>query len=175
MIKALCVSAALGLAACATMEAPQAPAAAGHQGDEAAAVLAVMDAYMHEISANDLQAMEARQTPEGMTYRVRRREDGGWEVVARSNMYWVAPERADERTYRERYWAPTVLVRGAMAVVWAPYEFWINGDTTHCGVDVFTFVKIDDVWKVANSMWTVEPNACDELRPVDASSVRPTD
>lgn len=164
--------AAFALASCATAQS-QAPA--GHHAGEEAEILAVMDAYMHEISANDLAAMEARQTPEGMTYRHRLRPDGAWEVLARSNMEWVAPNRATEQTYRERYWSPTVLIRGAMALVWAPYEFQIDGETSHCGIDVFSFSRIDGVWKVSNSMWTVEPNACDELRPADPSQIRPRD
>jgi hypothetical protein len=148
---------------------------AGHQAAEEVAVLAAMDAYMHEISANDLSAMDARQTAEGMTYRHAVREDGGWDVVARSNQFWVAPERADEHSYRERYWSPTVMIRGSMAMVWAPYEFQIDGETSHCGVDAFSFAKIDGVWKVSNSMWTVEPNACGELWPADAGAIRPSD
>ena len=158
MIRVMCMAAAvaLALAACATTEAP--PTAVGHQPAEEAAILAVMDAYMHEISANDLAAMDARQTAEDMTYRIRAREDGGWDVVARPNSYWVAPERADDSTYRERYWSPIVMIRGGMALVWAPYEF-----------------QIDGVWKVSNAMWTVEPNACAELRPLDPTMIRPRD
>ena len=164
----------LVLAACTTTEAPTL-APAGHQPAEEAAILDVMDAYMHEISANDLAAMDARQTAEGMTYRIRARDDGGWDVVANPNSYWVAPERADDHTYRERYWSPTVMIRGAMALVWAPYEFQTDGQTSHCGVDVFSFAKIDGVWKVSNSMWTVEPDACAELWPADPSMIRPRD
>ena len=171
MIRA--VAAALLLGACATPEAP--PVAAGHQPEEEAAVLAAMDAYMHEISANDLAAMNARQTAEGMTYRFGARDGGGWDVVARPNAYWVAPERATDRAFRERYWSPTVLIRGAMALAWAPYEFQIDGQTAHCGIDVFAFAKIEGVWKVSNSMWTVEPNACAELRPADTTLIRPRD
>ena len=161
------------LAACTPPEAPIQPAA--HQAAEEASVLAAMDAYMHEISANDLSAMDARQTAEGMTYRHVALDDGSWDVVARPNKYWVAPERADEHSYRERYWSPTVMIRGSMALVWAPYEFQTDGVTSHCGVDVFSFARIDGVWKVSNSMWTVEPNACAELRPADPSMIRPND
>ena len=67
------------------------------------------------------------------------------------------------------------MIRGAMAVVWAPYEFKIDGETTHCGIDVFSFAKIDGAWKVSNSMWTVEPNACTELRPENPGMIRPRD
>jgi hypothetical protein len=156
------------LAACATVPPP-----AGRQAGEEAEILAVVDAYMLEISANDLAAMDARQTPEGMTYRFARADDGAWNVVAASNKWWVAPERADNHTYHERYWSPTVLVRGAMALMWAPYEFKIDGETSHCGIDAFSLARIDGQWKISNSMWTVEPRACAELRPADPSAIRP--
>ena len=151
------------------------PAPAGHQSGEETAVLAAMDRYMTAISTTDLQAMEKMQTPEGMTYRGRATDDGGMEIVAHPNSYWVDPSQDDGHTYRERYWSPTVLVRGGIAVVWAPYEYWIDGKTSHCGVDVFDFVKMGGVWRVSNSMWTVEPRACAELRPEDASRLRPSD
>lgn len=166
---------AMMLAACASNPVPGPPGPAGHQSGEEAAVLAAMDRYMHVISANDLQAMAAMQTPDGMTYRARATQGGAMEIIARPNSYWVDPARADGSVVRERYWSPTVLVRGAIAVVWAPYEFWVDGKTSHCGIDVFDFIKIDGEWRVSNSMWTVEPEACDELRPADRNAIRPVD
>jgi hypothetical protein len=110
-----------------------------------------------------------------MTYRARAVDGGGMEVVGRPNAYWIDPARKDGRALRERFWAPTVLVRGGIAVVWAPYEFWIDGKTSHCGVDAFNFIKVDDEWRIANAMWTVEPDACAQLRSSDAASIRPAD
>jgi hypothetical protein len=49
-----------------------------------------------------------------------------------------------------------VLIRGGIALVWAPYEFWTDGKTSHCGV--FDFVKLDGVWRVANGLPT--PQEC---------------
>jgi hypothetical protein len=165
---------ALGLQMTALSAGP--PAAsdpAGSKDGEEAAVLAAMDRYMGAISASDLDAMASLQTPDGMTYRARAVDGGGTEVVGRPNSYWVDPARKDGRTHRERYWAPTVLVRDSIGVVWAPYEFWIDGKTSHCGVDVFSFVKNGPEWRVANAMWTVEPDACRDLRPSDAAGIRP--
>jgi hypothetical protein len=54
-------------------------------------------------------------------------------------------------------------------------SFGSMGEISHCGVDVFDFVKIDGQWLVSNSMRTVEPEACAELRPSDTSSLRPHD
>jgi hypothetical protein len=141
---------------------------AGHQAGEEAAILAVVDGYLAAISAQDHAAMAALQMPDGMTYRARPAESGGIEVVGRPNAYWVDPARKDARVLRERYWSPTVLIRGSIALVWTPYEFQVDGRTTHCGVDTFDFVKVDGRWRVANMMWTVEPDACAELRPAGA-------
>ena len=165
---------AMLFASCASTTAPVPPAPAGHQARDEAAVLAALDRYMHAISASDLQAMAALQTPDGMTYRARATTGANMEIVGRPNAYWVDPARADGRVVRERYWSPTVLVRGSIAVVWAPYEFWVDSKTSHCGIDVFDFVRIEREWRVSNSTWTVEPNACDELR-ADRKAIRPAD
>jgi hypothetical protein len=169
----LIVSVAL-LSACGSSITRATLVPAGYQSGEKTAVLEAMDRYMTAISESDLQAMAAMQTPEGMTYRGHATEDGDMEIAAHPNSYWSDPSQDDGRVYRERYWSPTVLIRGGIAVVWAPYEFWIDGETSHCGVDVVDFVKIDGQWLVANSMWTVEANACAELRPAVAAELRPT-
>ena len=148
----------------------------GHQPGEEAAILAMIDRYMIAISTRDLKAMAAMQMHDGMTYVERPREGStAVEIVARPNSYWLDPARATGPALRERYWSPTVLVRGSIALVWAPYEFWTDGKTSHCGVDTFDLVKVDGQWRVANAMWTVEPDACPGLRPADASAVRPKD
>jgi hypothetical protein len=147
----------------------------GHQSDEETTVLVAMDRYLTAISESDLEAQTAMQAPGGMTYQWRPAEGGGMHITAHPNTYWTDPSRDDGHVYRERYWSPTVMIRGGIAVVWAPYEFWIDGKTSHCGVDVIDFVKIDGKWLVSNAMWTVEPEACTELRPVDPTKIRPED
>jgi hypothetical protein len=154
-------------------DTPPAPSAASRSTDAETAVLAAMDRYLTAISASDLDTMASMQTPDGMSYRALALQNGAMEILGRPNSYWVDPARKDGRTKRERYWSPTVLVRGSIALVWTPYEFWIDGKTSHCGVDAFSFIKVGDEWHVANSMWTVEPEACPELRPSDPASIRP--
>jgi len=147
----------------------------GHQPGEEGAVLDAMDRYLTAISESDHGAMAAMQTPDGMTYQWRPTGSGDMRITAHPNSFWSDPSRDDGRVYRERYWSPHVMIRGGIAVVWAPYEFWIDGETSHCGVDVVDFVKIDGEWLVSNAMWTVEPDACTALRPVDATNLRPGD
>tara|TARA_B110000003_G_scaffold172618_1_gene172210 strand:+ start:53286 stop:53798 length:513 start_codon:yes stop_codon:yes gene_type:complete len=56
--------------------------------------------------------------------------------------------------FRERYWDANVITDGNIASVWAPYDFYLNGSFSHCGVDLFYLVKDDDAWKIAHFGYT---------------------
>ena len=149
-----------------------APAQPAGPNPEEAAILTVVDRFMQAISTND-QALLAEL-----------RIEGGSTIVSRPNAADPAAPLVTRRVFtpatgakpannRERYWDPVVHVRGGIAVVWTPYEFWIDGKTSHCGIDVFDMMKEKGVWRIANAMWTVEPDACPSLRPSDPSKLRP--
>jgi hypothetical protein len=136
---------------------------------EEAAILAVVDRFMVAVSTNDSALLSELRLEGGFTV-VERPGEGGKTLVTR-RVFKPGSARAGD--YRERYWDPVVHVRGSIAVVWTPYEFWTDGKTTHCGIDVFDMVKEQGAWKIANMMWTVEPDACPALRPKDPARVRP--
>src|SRR5687767_14884487 len=142
------------------------PAPAEHE-----AILAVVDGFMTALSTNDA-ALMAKLRLEGGTSTVERPAPSGGTLVTRRPF---TPDGMRPGAYRERYWDPVVHVRGKLAIVWTPYEFWQNGKTSHCGIDVFEMVKEEGAWRIGNTMWTVEPEACPALRPSDASRMRPKD
>jgi len=137
---------------------------------EEAAVLAVVDRFMHAVSTNDVALLAKLRLEGGFNIVERPGESGGTLVTRRV----FNPDGVKPGAYRERYWDPIVHVRGSLAVVWTPYEFWIDGKTSHCGIDVFEMMKEQGAWRIANMMWTVEPEACPALRTVDPRRVRPT-
>ena len=159
------------LAACAQLPV-SVPGTEDNPG-EVNAVLATMDQYLIAISTKNYAAQRALDMPNAMTWSARSGASGALVVTSRPNTYWTDPVRDNGKAFEERYWKPTVLVRGPIAMVWAPYVFKIDAKTSHCGVDVFDFVKVDGAWRVANAMWTVEPEACATLRPTDGSPIRP--
>lgn len=135
---------------------------------EGGAILAVVDRFMRAVSTNDSAAFAEILLPDAMTVVERPADGGGTRLVRRP----FEPARPGG-SHRERYWDPVLHVRGGIAVVWAPYEFWRDGATSHCGVDVFQMAKEARGWRIASMMWTVEPDACQALRPADASRIRP--
>jgi hypothetical protein len=49
----------------------------------------------------------------------------------------------------ERIHDPLVRVDNDLAMVWAPFEFLVDGKVDHCGTDLFTLARTDDNWVIA--------------------------
>ena len=64
-------------------------------------------------------------------------------------------------SFTERGFDATARVQDRVAMVWMPYDLYLDGKWSHCGVDVFTLMKQDGRWRVASVIYTVEqPPAC---------------
>ena len=50
----------------------------------------------------------------------------------------------------ERIHDPLVRIDHDLAVVWAPFEFLVDGKVNHCGTDLFNLVRTDGEWKIAS-------------------------
>lgn len=55
------------------------------------------------------------------------------------------PEKWDEQIFH-----PKISVDGPMAIVWAPYKFFLGDKFSHCGVNVFTLIKLSSGWKITS-------------------------
>ena len=127
--------------------------------DARAAAIAVADSALAAITRGDVMALTDLMVPEGVmfptstrdgltTYRVRTRE---------------AQRRAPMNGIIERGFAPQAMVNGGVAMVWYPYDLYVNGAWSHCGVDVFTLVKSSGAWRIASLAWSAEqPPTCEK-------------
>jgi hypothetical protein len=62
----------------------------------------------------------------------------------------------------ERMWSPVVVVNGALATVWTPYDFYSGTNFSHCGVDAANLMRTDGGWRIVALSWTrMQPPACD--------------
>ena len=51
---------------------------------------------------------------------------------------------------QERIHDPLVRIDNDLAVVWAPFEFLVDGKVDHCGTDLFNVVRADGQWLIAS-------------------------
>jgi hypothetical protein len=55
-----------------------------------------------------------------------------------------------------------IKVDGPMASAWTPYEFYVNGAFSHCGVNSFQLVKFTEGWKVVYIIDTRRKDPCNQ-------------
>ena len=134
------------------------------ESDDREAILAVMDKAFAAVRSSVPDDWRAIQLAEGTTLSFRPGPAGRpdeLEMRISNNEAFIADLEPDGHEYIERWTGePMLLIRGPIAVVWGEYEFWIDGEFSHCGVDSADLVKVEGEWKVANFMWTVEKDDC---------------
>lgn len=147
-----------GLAALAMGLAPL-PALAQDTSAEAE-VVATINALMAAFVAKDGEAMAAMLADNA--FRILVREGEGGEEVQSMPMHDLVARLAEiPADIAEPISITQVLVDGPVAMVWADYAFYVDGDLSHCGVDIFTLVRVAGEWKIATVTDSFIANDCE--------------
>lgn len=62
----------------------------------------------------------------------------------------------------ERISYESIKIDGALASVWTPYSFYLNGKFSHCGVNSFSMIKKEGKWLIAHVIDTRRKENCKE-------------
>jgi hypothetical protein len=124
-----------------------------------ARVIAIADSALAALTRGDAVAFTEFMLPEAVLFPTATR-DG----VTSSRVRTREAQRTSPITgVVERGFSPRAMVNGGVAVVWMPYDLYINGAWSHCGVDVFTLVQNAGVWRIASMAWSAEqPPVCEK-------------
>ncbi len=122
------------------------------------AVVAVVQRLFDAMAACDAAGARAITMPEGRLYRM----VIGADPAVQSSTFeeFNAGLGRCGRRMLERMWTPQVRVHKGIASLWAPYDFWLDGAFSHCGIDSFELVKTPDGWKLTGGTYTVERDGC---------------
>lgn len=120
------------------------------------AVLKAVQTFFDTMTAKDVEGARAILVPQGRFHAMEMAKPT-IEPRSSSTEEYLAELQRTKQTLRERIWNPDVRVHGAIATVWAPYDFWIDGKFSHCGIDAFDLVKTASGWRIAGGVFTVEP------------------
>jgi len=104
---------------------------------------------LDELMASHATLFSIREGDSGPVYGVRTREE------------FLEGLAEGGSTFLERIWEPTVEVSGRIAMVWAPYDFHVDGALSHCGIDVLAFMKLEEGWKVTSITYNVVREGCE--------------
>jgi hypothetical protein len=135
-----------------------AEAKAGDPAEEEA-VLETIQRFFDSMADRDPVAALEVMIPEGRFFSLR--EENG-EMAARTftNQEFAEGLETQEQDLLERFWKPEVRIRGGIATVWAPYDFYLDGEFHHCGIDAFDLLNDGNGWKITGGVYTVETSGC---------------
>lgn len=75
--------------------------------------------------------------------------------------FLFAVSKPHTEVYDERITFDIVKIDGDLAIVWAPYKFYIGEKFSHCGVDCFQLVKLNGEWKIQYLIDTRRRQGCE--------------
>lgn len=121
------------------------------QDSEEAQVKSVIETFFEGFHKGDTTLMKSVMMPKmtmQTTFYNKKgegvfKDDGG-----SANLLKAISERPDDQKWDERLLDFNIQIDANMANAWVDYEFWFNGNFSHCGVNSFQLVKTEGKWRI---------------------------
>ena len=128
--------------------------------DQKNAIMETVEKFFLAIEEKDRALLESILIPGSLNISSSELPDGTAELSEMNYEMMVSALTRPGRNATERAWNETILIQGHIAVFWAPYDFHVNGQFTHCGIDSFQLVRNGNEWLISNASWTRETQNC---------------
>jgi hypothetical protein len=120
------------------------------QTDEAKRVQEAVDTFFEGFHKGDTVLMKTVMLGKFPTQSTFVNKDGK-DVIQTGDsneLLQAIAKRTVDQKWDERLLDYVIKVDGNMASAWTPYEFWFNGNFSHCGVNSFQLFKDNGQWKI---------------------------
>jgi hypothetical protein len=125
-----------------------------------AAVIQAVDDFFAAMTSKDIDALRVMLMPDGVIYGYRESVDRP-QITSRTHAAYLDGLAAMEGTPVERFWDPQVMIHGRLATVWTPYDFHIDGNFSHCGVNNFSMLRTETGWRITGVVFSIEVAGCE--------------
>jgi hypothetical protein len=112
------------------------------------AVLVPINAMFAGMSARDAAAIKAPAIPGATMVLMRDGKPSQMTIEAFAER--VGKPSPSGKPIAERIHDPLIRIDNDLAVVWAPFDFTVDGKVDHCGTDLFNLVRTDGKWMIAS-------------------------
>lgn len=123
-----------------------APLAAEPSAKEVQAVMAPITAMFEGMAKRDAAAIKKPLLPGGGLVLMR----DGKPTQMTFEDFADRVGKPGKAQIEERIHDPLVRIDNDLAVVWAPFDFLVDGKVDHCGTDLFNLVRGDSKWPIAS-------------------------
>src|ERR1041384_8416417 len=122
------------------------PISAEPSAKEAQAVMAPIKEMFDGMAKRDAAAIKNPLLPGGGLVLMR----DGKPTQMTFDAFAEAVGKPGKSQIEERIHDPLVRIDNDLAMVWAPFDFLVDGKVDHCGTDLFNLVRADGKWLIAN-------------------------
>ena len=129
-----------------TVLSPGLVASAFAQSADEQAVLAPIHAMFDGMAERDAAAVRAPTLPGGTMVLMR----DGKPAQMTFEAFADRVGKPGKAQIEERIHDPLIRIDNDLAVVWAPFDFLVDGKVDHCGTDLFNMVRVDGKWLIAS-------------------------
>ena len=110
------------------------------------AVLAPVQAMFDGMAKRDAAAIKAPLLPGGSLVLMR----DGKPTQMTFDVFADRVAKPGTTKIEERIHDPLVRIDNDLAVVWAPFDFLVDGKVDHCGTDLINLVRVEGKWLIAS-------------------------
>lgn len=124
-------------------------------------VISTVQKFFSAMTAQDTSATRAVLLLEGQYFSIK--EDSS-QILIRNTTHadYLNRLATSTDTWLEKMREPEVFVHERVAILWTKYDFYRNGQFSHCGVDAFSLLKTTEGWKIVGFIYNVEQSGCDK-------------
>ena len=111
---------------------------------------------------SDTTLMRSAFSPTAVLQTIYKNKEG--KVIVRSddvNKFVESVGKPRKDVYDERITFDIIRIDADLAIAWTPYKFYVNDNLSHCGVNSFQLVKMNDGWKIQYLIDTRRKEGCE--------------
>lgn len=133
------------------------------QTDETKQVKLAIDTFFDGFHKGDTTLMKSVMMGKFATQTTYRNGEGKdvLQTGDSNDLLQAIAKRTDDQKWEEKLLDYVIKIDGNMASAWTPYEFWFNGNFSHCGVNSFQLFHDNGQWKIVYLIDSRRRSDCD--------------
>lgn len=133
----------------------------GQKNNEEEGIKKAINALFDGMRKSDSTLMRTAFNPQAILQTIVKTKAGTTEVRSTDlNLFIKSIAKPHAEIYDERIVFTKILIDDALASVWTDYQFYIGDKFSHCGVNSFQLVKVNNDWKIVYLIDTRRKENC---------------
>lgn len=133
----------------------------GQKNNEEEGIKKAINALFDGMRKSDSTLMRTAFNPQAILQTIVKTKAGNTEVRNTDlNLFIKSIAKPHAEIYDERIVFTKILIDDALASAWTDYQFYIGDKFSHCGVNSFQLVKMNNDWKIVYLIDTRRKENC---------------